>query len=80
MRVNLLGLVGAALIVLGIVAFAYRGVPYRSGEKFVDAASLRTSVNSRKIIPMSPLLIGLVLMGGAALVGVGATRASQRRM
>jgi len=76
MRVNLLTLVGAALIVLGIVAFAYRGIPYRSGERVIDAASLRTSVNSRKIISMSPLLIGLVLMGGAALVGVGATKAS----
>jgi hypothetical protein len=74
MRVNLLGFVGAALIVLGIVAFAYRGIPYRSGEKVVDAASLRTGVNSRKIIPMSPLLIGLVLVGGALLVAVGSTK------
>ena len=76
MRINLLTLVGAALIVFGIVTFAYRGIPYRSGEKIVDVASLRTSVNSRKIIPMSPLLIGLVLVGGAALVAVGSTRSS----
>jgi len=74
MRVNLLTLVGAALIVLGIVAFAYRGIPYRSGQKVVDAASLRTSVSSRKIIPMSPLWIGLALVGGAALVAVGSTK------
>lgn len=67
-------LVGAALLVLGIVAFAYRGIPYRSGEKVIDIASVRTSVNSRKIIPMSPLLIGLVLVGGATLVAVGSTR------
>ena len=76
MRINLLTLVGAALIVFGIVTFAYRGIPYRSGEKIVDVASLRTSVNSRKIIPMSPLLIGLVLVGGAALVAVGSTKSS----
>jgi len=76
MRINLLTLVGAALIIFGIVTFAYRGIPYRSGEKIVDVASLRTSVNSRKIIPMSPLLIGLVLVGGAALVAVGSTKSS----
>ena len=74
MRINLLTLVGAALIVLGIVAFAYRGIPYRSGGKVIDVASLQTSVNSRKILPMAPLLIGLVLVGGAALVAVGSTR------
>jgi hypothetical protein len=74
MRINLLTLVGAALIVFGIVVFAYRGIPYRSGDRVSDVASLQTSVNSRKIIPMSPLLIGLVLIGGAALVAVGSTR------
>jgi hypothetical protein len=71
---RLLTVVGAVLIVLGIVAFANRGVPYRSGENVIDGNALRTSVNTRKIIPMSPLLIGLVLVGGAALIAVGSTR------
>ena len=75
---NLLTLVGAALLVFGIVTFAHRGIPYRSGEKVVDVASLRTSVNSRKIISMSPLLIGLALMGGAVLVGLGSKKSSKR--
>ena len=74
MRVNLITLVGAVLIVLGIVAFAHRGIPYRSGERVIDVASLRTSVNSRKVISMSPLLVGCVLIGGVALVIVGSTR------
>jgi len=75
MRMNsIITLAGAALIVLGIVTFAYRGIPYRSGEKVIEVGSLRTSVNSRKIIPMSPLLIGLVLVGGVALIAVGSTR------
>lgn len=73
---SIITLVGTALIVLGIVAFAYRGIPYSSGEKVIDVGSRHTSVNSRKIIPMSPLLIGVVLMGGAALVGVGSTKSS----
>jgi hypothetical protein len=75
MRMNsIITLAGAALIVLGIVTFAYRGIPYRSGEKVIEVGSLRTGVNSRKIIPMSPLLIGLVLVGGVALIAVGSTR------
>ena len=75
MRMNwIITLAGTALIVLGIVAFDYRGIPYRSGEKVIDVASLRTSVNSRKIIPMSPLLIGLAFVGGGALIAVGSAK------
>ena len=76
MRINLITLVGVALIVLGIVAFTYRGIPYRSREKIVDAGSLPTNANTRKIIPMSPLLIGLVIVGGAALLAVGSKKSS----
>lgn len=76
MRINLITLVGVALIVLGIVAFTYRGIPYRSREKVIDVGSLRTHTNPRKIILMSPLLIGLVIVGGAALLAVGSKKFS----
>ncbi len=76
MRINFITLVGIALIVLGIVAFAYRGLPYTSREKIIDIGSVQTSVDTRKTIPMSPLLIGLALLGGAALVAVGSKQSS----
>ena len=71
-----LTLVGIALIVLSIVAFAYRGIPYVSREKIIDVGSLQTSVDTQKTIPMSPLLIGLALVSGAALVAVGSRKSS----
>jgi hypothetical protein len=74
MRTNPITLLGVALIVLGIVAFTYRGIPYTSREKVVDVGSLQTNAYTRKTIPMSPLLIGVVLVGGAALVAVGSTK------
>lgn len=76
MRAYLLTFVGAALIVVGVIAFAYRGIPYTSTETLVGADSPRTAAISRKIIPMSPLLIGFVLVGGAALLAVGAVKSS----
>ena len=76
MRANFLKFAGAALIVVGIIAFAYRGIPYTSTETLVNAASLRTNASSRKIIPMSPLVMGLVLVSGAALLAVGAAKSS----
>jgi len=76
MRITPIILVGIALIVLGIVAFAYHGIPYTSREKVIDVGSLQASVDTRKTIPMSPLLIGLALVGGAVLVAVGSKKSS----
>lgn len=73
MRITLITLVGIALIVLGIVAFAYRGIPYTSREKVIDVGSL-PAVDTTKTIPMSPLLIGLALVSGAALIAVGSRK------
>ena len=56
MRINLITLVGIALIVLGMVAFAYRGIPYTSREKIIDIGPLQATADTRKTIPLSPLL------------------------
>jgi len=76
MRITLITLVGIALIVLSIVAFAYRGIPYTNREKVIDSGPLKASVDTKKTIPMSPLLIGLALVSGAALVAVGSMKSS----
>jgi hypothetical protein len=74
MRISAITLVGIALIVLSIVAFAYRGIPYTSREKVIDVGALQTSVETRKTIPMSPLLIGLTLVSGVALIAAGSRK------
>jgi len=76
MRINPITLVGVALIVLGIVAFAYQGITYTSREKVVDIGPLQASVDTKKTIPLSPILGGLLLVGGIALVVVGAKKSS----
>jgi hypothetical protein len=73
MRINSLIFIGIVLIVLGIVAFAYHGIPYTSRENVIDPGY---GGNTQKTIPMSPLLIGLVLVSGAALVAVGSKKLS----
>jgi hypothetical protein len=76
MRISPITLVGVALIVLGIVAFAYRGIPYTSREKVIDIGPVQASVDTRKTIPMSPLWIALALVSGAALIAVGSKKSS----
>ena len=67
-------LVGIALIVLGIVAFAYQGITYTSREKIIDIGPIQATADTQKTIPLSPLFGGLVLAGGIVLVIVGAKK------
>ena len=76
MRLNPITLVGIALIVLGIVAFAYKGITYTSREKVIDIGPIHATADSQKTIPLSPLLGGLALVGGIVLVVVGAKKSS----
>ena len=76
MRINPTTLVGIALIVLGILAFAYKGITYTSREKVIDIGPLHATADTQKTIPISPLLGGLALVGGIILVMVGKTKSS----
>jgi uncharacterized membrane protein len=69
-----LTLLGIALIVLGIVAFAYQGITYTSRETVIDIGPLHATADTQKTIPLPPLLGGLVLAGGIVLVMVGAKK------
>ena len=74
MGIKPITLVGIALILLGIVAFAYQGISYTSREKVIDIGPLQASVDTKKTIPLPPILGGLVLAGGIVLVVVGAKK------
>lgn len=74
MRINPITLAGIALIVLGIVPFTYQGITYTSREKVIDIGPLHATAETQKTIPLSPLLGGLVLVGGIVLVVVGAKK------
>lgn len=75
MRINPITVVGIALILLGIVAFAYQGITYTSREKIIDIGPFQATADTEKTIPLSPLLGGLALVGGIVLVVVGAKKA-----
>jgi uncharacterized membrane protein len=76
MGIKSITLFGIALILLGIVAFAYQGITYTSREKIIDVGPLQASVDTKKTIPLSPLLGGLMLVGGIVLVVVGTKKSS----
>jgi hypothetical protein len=68
-------ILGMALILLGLVAFAYQGITYTTREKVIDLGPLQATVDKKETIPLPPLVGGSALIGGIALLIMGARRA-----
>ena len=68
--------VGIALILLGIVAFTYHGGGDTNQEKLVDFGPVQVIAGIKEILALSPLIGGLVLVGGIVLVVVGVKNSS----
>ena len=62
-------LIGIVLIVLGVVALAYQGITYTSLKKIIDIGPIHATADTKKTIPISPILGGLALVGGTVMVG-----------
>ncbi|MCJ7663912.1 MAG: DUF3185 domain-containing protein [Desulfobacterales bacterium] len=65
-------IVGVFLIVLGVVALAYQGITYTSREKIIDIGPIEATHDTKKTIPLPPLVGGVALAGGIVLVIIGA--------
>jgi len=64
--------IGIILVVLGVFSIAYQGINYNRQESVVDVGPLHLTAETHERIPLPPILGGLALAGGVALVIVGA--------
>ena len=64
-------LVGIILIILGILALVYQGIQYTTKEKILDIGSLKVSADTKKTIPLPPVVGGVALVAGIALILAG---------
>jgi hypothetical protein len=69
-----LTVVGVILIVIGIVALAYRGITYTTREKVVDLGSLKVEAQREKTVPVPPIAGAAALVAGIVLVVVSVRR------
>jgi uncharacterized membrane protein YidH (DUF202 family) len=67
-------IVGLVLIVIGVVALALGGISYTKKEKVVDIGPIEATAETRETIPLPPVLGGLALVGGVALMIAGSRR------
>ena len=69
-----LRIVGIALLVLGILALAYQGITYTKTEKVLEVGPITATKETKKTIPLPPLLGGVAVVGGIVLLVAGARR------
>jgi uncharacterized membrane protein len=65
---------GILLIVLGALVLAYQGINYTHHEKILDVGPIHATEDTQEHIPVSPILGGLALVGGVALLVAGAKK------
>lgn len=63
--------VGIVLILIGIVGFAMGGFSFHHEKKDVDLGPLQVSHEKKESVPIPPILSGIAVVGGIALVIAG---------
>ncbi|HTR38992.1 MAG TPA: hypothetical protein VMH80_23965 [Bryobacteraceae bacterium] len=64
-------LLGAILIVIGIVAIAWGGFTYTSRKKILDIGPIQATQKQKHEVPISPIAGAVALIGGVVLVTTG---------
>ena len=64
-------LIGIVLVVLGALALAYQGINYTRTEKVFDVGPIHATKETHERIPLPPILGGIALIGGVALLVAG---------
>ena len=61
-------IIGIVLIAVGLVSLAYQGITYTSRETVLEVGPIKASADKEKRIPVPPILGGIALAGGVALL------------
>ena len=71
-----LTIVGVLLIVLGILALVYKGIPTKSERDEVRVGPMHATLETKRVIEVPPVVSGLAIAGGVVLVVVGLRKKS----
>ena len=67
-------LAGIVLIVLGVLALVYQGITYTTRENVFKLGPIEANKEERKTIPLPPVIGGIALVAGVALVVAGSRK------
>ena len=72
----MLRIIGVVLIVGGVIGLIFGGITYGNRRDTVQMGPLSASVTQRETLPISPILAGVAVVAGIALVVAGSRRKS----
>jgi drug/metabolite transporter (DMT)-like permease len=61
---------GVMLAVVGLIILVYGGISYNRQRTIIDLGPIKATATEQHDVPVSPILGGLVLLGGLMLVVV----------
>jgi len=67
-------LIASILIALGIMAFVYQGITYKTRETAFNLGSLQVTTERTRTLPIPPIAGAVALVGGLVLLFVGSSR------
>lgn len=67
-------LIGVILIAIGILAFAYQGITYKTREKVVDIGPIHMTAEKTRTLPLPPIVGAVALVGGVVLLVMGSRK------
>lgn len=64
-------IIAIILIAIGIVAFGYQGINYKTKENVMNLGPLEVTAEKTRTFPLSPVAGGIAMIGGIILLVTG---------
>jgi hypothetical protein len=71
-----IAIVGALLLVFGLVALAYQGLTYTTRDTVVDLGPIKATADRQHTVPLPPVVGGAAVAAGVVLLIVGSRKSS----
>jgi UDP-N-acetylmuramyl pentapeptide phosphotransferase/UDP-N-acetylglucosamine-1-phosphate transferase len=62
---------GVILIIIGVISLVFQGITYTRHKKVLQVGSFQATTEQHKTIPLPPIIGGVALVAGVALLMVG---------
>ena len=62
---------GVILVVIGVISLVFQGITYTRHKKVLQVGSFEATTEQHKTIPLPPIIGGVALVAGVALLMVG---------